>query len=87
MGFQPMQGQSTPDFLASLTNPAERQVKKGFEGSVPKTAIEFAQRWKESSTFADLVSQIDKYNNDHPIGGEGSKAFGVSRRAQQFKSK
>ena len=41
MGFYCPPRQTTADFLTSLTSPAEREVRLGFEGRVPNTPDEF----------------------------------------------
>ena len=48
MGYECPQRQTTADFLTSLTNPAERIVRQGFEGKVPQTPQEFYEYWKKS---------------------------------------
>ena len=85
MGFEIRPGQSTPDFLTSLTNPAERRVRSGFELRVPRTPSEFASRWKASEEYIQLVSSVDSYNERYPLDGPASKVFAASRRGQQFK--
>ncbi|EEB87302.1 hypothetical protein MPER_15408, partial [Moniliophthora perniciosa FA553] len=37
MGFECPERQTTADFLTSLTNPAERRARPGFEHKVPRT--------------------------------------------------
>ncbi|KAI5909459.1 Multidrug resistance protein CDR1 [Candida parapsilosis] len=61
MGWDCPQRQTTADFLTSLTNPAERQARPGFEDKVPRTAEEFEARWKNSPEYAALVAEIDDY--------------------------
>lgn len=41
MGYECPQRQTTPDFLTSLTNAAERIVRTGFEEKVSRTSKEF----------------------------------------------
>ncbi|TRM65094.1 ABC-2 type transporter-domain-containing protein [Schizophyllum amplum] len=86
MGFECPERQTTGDFLTSLTNPAERVVRPGFEKSVPRTAAEFAQRWKESPERQQLLADIDAHNAEYPLGGENFEQFERSRRSQQSKS-
>ncbi|CAH6720308.1 pleiotropic ABC efflux transporter of multiple drugs Cdr1p [[Candida] jaroonii] len=70
MGYQCAERQTTADFLTSLSNPAERIVKQGYEKRVPRTPIEFYQYWRNSSLRQDLLTEIDQYlrvapeNND-----------------------
>ncbi|CAD1812249.1 unnamed protein product [Candida parapsilosis] len=61
MGWDCPQRQTTADFLTSLTNPAERQARPGFEDKVPRTAEEFEARWKNSPEYASLIKEIDEY--------------------------
>ena len=86
MGFECAERQTTGDFLTSLTNPAERIVRPGFEKSVPRTPDEFAQRWKESPERQQLLRDIEAYNAEFPVGGEQYEKFQRSRRSQQSKS-
>lgn len=86
MGFDCPDQQSTPDFLTSMTSALERVPKKGWENKVPRTAVEFAQRWNDSETKARLVQDIHEYNNTRfPFKGEALEKFKASRRAQQSK--
>ncbi|BEJ15321.1 hypothetical protein CspHIS471_0410880 [Cutaneotrichosporon sp. HIS471] len=85
MGFYCPTQQTTPDFLTSLTSPSERQARAGFQGKVPVTPREFAQRWKASPEYAALQAEIQAYNAKFPIGGETYNQFLASRRAQQSK--
>ena len=85
IGYDCAARQTTPDFLTSLTSPAERLIKPGFEDKVPRTPDEFVQVWKNSSAYAELVKEIDAYNKRYPIGGESVATFIAARRAQQAK--
>ncbi|KAL2820669.1 ABC-2 type transporter-domain-containing protein [Aspergillus granulosus] len=86
MGFECPERQTTADFLTSLTSPAERIVRKGFEGRVPQTPDEFAAAWKNSAAHAKLIREIEEYNQEFPLGGESVQKFIESRRAMQSKS-
>lgn len=70
MGFESAPRQTTADFLTSLTSPAERIVKSGFEDKTPRTAAEFAAAWKRSREYATLVRDIEVYEETYPIGGQ-----------------
>jgi ATP-binding cassette subfamily G (WHITE) protein 2 (PDR) len=85
MGFYCPERQTTADFLTSLTNPAERQVRPDFEGRVPQTADEFATRWKESPERKALLADIEANQAEYPLGGERLKEFSTSRGAQKAK--
>ena len=64
MGWDCPQRQTTADFLTSLSNPAERKARPGFEDKVPRTAEEFEARWKKSPEYATLIKEIDDYFTD-----------------------
>lgn len=86
MGFECPHRQTDADFLTSMTSPQERLVRSGFENSVPRTPDEFAQRWKDSPTYKQLMLELDDYDERHAIGGEHYEQFLKSRRAQQARS-
>ena len=83
MGFFCPARAITADFLTSLTNPAERVVRAGFEGRTPKTPEDFAKAWQQSEDRARLLQEIEDFDREFPIGGEHLKAFQNSRKAQQ----
>lgn len=86
MGFECPDRQTDADFLTSMTSALERVVRPGWEGQVPRTPDEFAQKWKDSPERAALVQQIEAYEQKYPIGGEAAKRFQESRKAQKAKS-
>ena len=86
MGFDCPERQTTADFLTSLTSPAERIVKPGFENLVPRTPDEFAAAWKNSAAYKALMKEIEEYEQEFPIGGESVQKFIDSRRAMQAKN-
>ncbi|KAL4798982.1 ABC-2 type transporter-domain-containing protein [Aspergillus venezuelensis] len=86
MGFECPERQTTADFLTSLTSPAERVVRKGFEGRVPQTPDEFAAAWKNSDAHAQLMRDIEEYNQEFPLNGESVGKFIESRKAMQSKN-
>ncbi|KAL4909703.1 hypothetical protein BDW74DRAFT_143551 [Aspergillus multicolor] len=86
MGFECPERQTTADFLTSLTSPAERIVRKGFEGRVPQTPDQFAAAWKNSNAHARLMREIEEYNQEFPLGGESLNKFIESRKAMQSKN-
>ena len=85
MGFYCPERATTGDFLTSLTNPAERIVRKGFEMRVPRTPDEFAARWQQSENRAQLLRDIEDFEQKFPVGGEQLQKFQLSRRATQAK--
>ncbi|KAK3044522.1 hypothetical protein LTS18_001042, partial [Coniosporium uncinatum] len=85
MGFECPDRQTDADFLTSMTSPAERVVQKGFEDRVPRTPDEFAARWKNSPERARLLEDIERFDQEFPVGGESLQKFTESRKAQQAK--
>jgi ATP-binding cassette subfamily G (WHITE) protein 2 (PDR) len=80
MGFECPLRQTTADFLTSLTSPAERIVRPGFEGRTPFTPDEFAALWQKSDDRAALLQEIREFEEQYPIGGEHLEKFKESRR-------
>ena len=56
LGYHCPDRQTTPDFLTSLTNPAERVARTGFEAKVPRSPDDFAKAWEESALHKEPVS-------------------------------
>ncbi len=83
MGFACPERATTGDFLTSLTNPAERNIREGFEHLVPRTPDDFAAVWQNSGERARLIQEIDTFDRDYPLGGEHLQRFKHSRKAQQ----
>lgn len=86
LGFECRPRQTTGDFLTSLTNPAERIVRRGFEGKTPCTPDEFAAVWHKSEDRTRLLEEIELFNSEYPIGGASLNEFRLSRQAVQAKS-
>ncbi|TID20447.1 hypothetical protein CANINC_003564 [Pichia inconspicua] len=61
MGYECPERQTTADFLTSITSPAERVVKKGWENKVPRTPKEFEAYWKDSAEYKVLMENIDEH--------------------------
>ena len=85
LGFHCPERATTGDFLTSLTNPAERLVREGFEHRVPRTPDEFAEVWRRSEDRARLLREIEAFEREFPVGGESLAKFQHSRSAQQAK--
>ena len=58
MGWYCPPRQTTGDFLTSVTNPAERQAREGYEQKVPRTPDEFAAYWQQSPNCANVLQEI-----------------------------
>lgn len=85
MGFECPERQTTADFLTSLTSPAERIAKSGWEHRVPQTPDEFEKAWLESEDRAQLMREIEQFEKEYPVGGEQLEKFRESRKAEMAK--
>lgn len=85
MGFVCPDRQTDADFLTSMTSDLERAVQPGWENRVPRTASEFALRWKSSAERSRLVQDIEAYDANFGLDGKHLIKFKQSRRAQQAK--
>lgn len=59
MGFQCPKRQTTAEFLISVTDANDRNIRPGMQHKTPKTAKEFQAYWKASPEFKALKSEID----------------------------
>ncbi|KAL8666924.1 MAG: hypothetical protein Q9202_001164 [Teloschistes flavicans] len=85
LGFVCEERATTGDFLTSLTNPAERVAREGFEHRVPRTPDEFAEVWKKSEARQLLMAEIAAFDQEFPVGGQQLELFRKSRQASQAK--
>ncbi|ESZ90150.1 BcatrD protein [Sclerotinia borealis F-4128] len=85
LGFDCPARQTTADFLTSITSPAERIIRPGYEGRTPYTPDEFATVWQNSEDRAQLLREIDQFDAEFPIGGQALDDFKHSRKAAQAK--
>jgi len=86
MGFDCPARQTTADFLTSITSPAERVVRAGFENKTPYTPDEFAAAWQQSEDRAQLLRDIDEFDAQYPVGGSQLQVFKDARKTFQAKS-
>jgi ATP-binding cassette subfamily G (WHITE) protein 2 (PDR) len=85
MGYECPSRQTTGDFLTSVTNPAERKVREGYEKKVPRTPDEFEKYWKESSHCQALKQEIAEHEEEFPMGGKTLEDFQASKKSMQAK--
>jgi ATP-binding cassette subfamily G (WHITE) protein 2 (PDR) len=83
LGFVCPARQTTPDFLTSMTFPAERIHRSGY--NPPRTPEDFATIWKNSPDYRALQVEIDKYKTQHPIGGPDAETFRQLKKSHQAK--
>ncbi|KFY53333.1 hypothetical protein V496_07698 [Pseudogymnoascus sp. VKM F-4515 (FW-2607)] len=85
LGFDCPDRQTTADFLTSMTSSKERVVRRGFENRVPRTPDDFARAWQNSPERAELLNEVDNYNQKYALSGQHLEEFKDSRRTQQSK--
>ncbi|EXL39730.1 hypothetical protein FOCG_17666 [Fusarium oxysporum f. sp. radicis-lycopersici 26381] len=94
MGWQRHARQTAGDYLTTITDPEQRVAKEGHEDSVPRTPEDFSRHWLNSTEYARLMEEIEKYQKDFDLQQETTrkqfesirhnlKAKGMLRRATQ----
>ena len=53
--------ETTADFLTSVTDPAQRIYREGYEAKVPKTAEEFERAFKNSPNYQKVLADVADY--------------------------
>lgn len=84
LGFECPTRQTTPDFLTSITFPAERVPRPGCHP--PRTPDEFATAWKQSTDYKTLKAEIEGYNAEHPVNGQDAEDFRKLKQMHQAKA-
>lgn len=82
MGYICPPRQTTGDFLTSVTNPAERQVREGFENKVPRTPEDFEAYWLRSEHRRLLLEEIDRTQDSHNAQDEHEELRGIHKQQQ-----
>lgn len=53
--------ETTADFLTSVTDPAQRVFRTGYEAQAPKTAEDFERVFKSSANFKKVLFDVEEY--------------------------
>jgi ATP-binding cassette subfamily G (WHITE) protein 2 (SNQ2) len=64
MGFVQPERWTTADFLTSVTDDHERNIKAGYEDRIPRTAAQFGQAFAESEQARDNLAEIDEFDRE-----------------------
>jgi hypothetical protein len=76
---------TTADFLTSVADRHERQVREGWEGRAPRTAEDFSRAYKASDVAAATQSDITDFENTLAEQGEERKLRATERiRTQNY---
>lgn len=82
MGYEPVNRQTTADFLVAVTDPNGRNLRKGFENSAPRTADEFAAYYRNSEIAKINSTDMELYQTRYVEPQERSLAFAASARKE-----
>ena len=61
LGFHAPDRQTTPDFLTSVGDPTERQIREGWESRIPRTPEELEKAFRSSDAFKRVLTEVDDY--------------------------
>ncbi|KAL7811019.1 P-loop containing nucleoside triphosphate hydrolase protein [Trichoderma aethiopicum] len=61
LGFIPVPGQTTAEFLTTATDPIERRVRPGSAAANFKTPADLAAAFRRSENYQRLLTEIDEY--------------------------
>jgi ATP-binding cassette subfamily G (WHITE) protein 2 (PDR) len=64
--------QTAGDFLTAVTNPQERQPKKGMDNKVPRSPEDFEKYWRDSPEYNALQEEIKDFEAENPVNENGT---------------
>ena len=67
LGFRRPPRWTTADFLTSVSDPHERQVREGFEDRIPRSAEQFEAMYQKSQFFNANISDINAFEQEVEI--------------------
>ncbi|KAH7110799.1 ABC-2 type transporter [Dactylonectria estremocensis] len=76
-GWESPSRQTTGDFLTSITNPDERQPRKGME----------ERHWRRSPEFKALQTELEQHQEEFPVDDSGANAQEFRKQKQLAQSK
>jgi ATP-binding cassette subfamily G (WHITE) protein 2 (SNQ2) len=85
MGYQPVDRQTTADFLVAVTDPNGRGLRPGLSSPPPGNAEEFAEHFRRSALGAVNAADIDAYRTE--LTGQQSRADAYKLSAQAERGK
>ncbi len=63
LGLYCPERETTADFLTSVTDPAQRAFREGYEARAPKTAEDFERVFKNSANYKKVLADIEDYEH------------------------
>ncbi|KAH3949707.1 hypothetical protein HBI56_022370 [Parastagonospora nodorum] len=64
MGFVQPDRWTTADFLTSVTDDHERNIKEGYEDRIPRTGAQFGQAFAESEQAGNNMAEVDEFQKE-----------------------
>jgi ATP-binding cassette subfamily G (WHITE) protein 2 (SNQ2) len=64
MGFVQPERWTTADFLTSVTDDHERNVKEGYEDRIPRTGAQFGKAFADSEQARDNLAEVDEFERE-----------------------
>jgi ATP-binding cassette subfamily G (WHITE) protein 2 (SNQ2) len=85
LGFIQPDRWTTADFLTSVTDPHERNVKNGWEHRIPKTSQEFADIYRKSEMWRKNQQEIEEVQKEiEKQAEERETAYGKNTKAKNY---
>ena len=87
LGYACPDRQTTPDFLTSVTDPAERSFREGFEGKAPKTPEDLERAFKASTHYQRVLQDVQAYEQElHDTHFADARAFEMTTQEQKSRT-
>lgn len=61
LGLYCAERETTADFLTSVTDPAQRVFREGYQAQAPKTAEDFERVFKNSANYKKVLADVEDY--------------------------
>lgn len=83
LGFERPARWTTADFLTSVTDPHERQIREGYEDRIPRSAEHFEREYRNSDAFEATKSDLRRFEQEL----EAQRKERVENRSKATKQK
>lgn len=67
LGFRRPQRWTTADFLTSVSDPHERQIREGYEDRIPRSAEQFEAAFQKSHVYEDNLRDIESFEQEAEV--------------------
>ena len=84
LGFRRPPRWTTADFLTSVTDPHERQVREGYEHRIPRSTDQFEAAYKKSLVFEGNVRDIEAFEQE--VEQQRQKRLAAATKATREKN-